>query len=540
MMGFSNYLLFFVVGLSQAIPNASNPAKAILEQAINALGGASALGNIEDVTYRGAEIYRSRSTAESFALTGVDNSVSSVGVQNVTFSFHNGQLTQRIDRRHQMGPYWTWARPVLNPIDMSLVIRDGDDGYAAVVEGSYSLFAPGAPPSGPLDGLLAAYLINEATKMSPLLLNKVLLGDNYSLKQETFTSGARRTAIHDKSSNISIILDKDTALPHIVRSYENHPFWGPSTRDYVLQNYTTEEGVKFPRRFKTVYNDDRVVEDFSVADVLINTNPDVSYSTPRVPAIVPPTRDNEYDFAEIGELFTPHTWGGAYRGTLANLSAINPYPDLPGVWLLIFKDAETYRQMVYEFNDFVVVLDAPPHQSHLVIQWVTQTLKKPLKYVWPSHHHHDHAFGVRDYVAAGAKVIALDFAVDYYSTISDKSFATYPKMRVTFAHMKHSIHAEDYSYALAYPTRSSKNSTVVIFDADHSNPTTGLSPNDQTLLFGALGDYARHRVPLNSIYVSGHGDRTEFKKLPEAAGFLYPNYTLEDYKYWKRGPSGNH
>jgi hypothetical protein len=50
--------------------------------------------------------------------------------------------------------YWTWARPVLNPIDMSLVIRDGDDGYAAVLKGSYSLFAPGAPPSGPLDGAL--------------------------------------------------------------------------------------------------------------------------------------------------------------------------------------------------------------------------------------------------------------------------------------------------------------------------------------------------------------------------------------------------
>ena len=173
-------------------------------------------------------------------------------------------------------------------------------------------------------------------------------------------------------------------MPHIVRSYENHAFWGPSTRDYILQNYTTVEGVKFPRRFKTVYNDDRVVEDFSVTEVLVNTNPDMAYSAPGASANNPPTRDNEYDFAEIGELFTPHTWGGAYRGTLANLTAIHPYPDLPGVWLLIFEDAETYRQIVYEFEGFVVVLDAPPHQSHLVIQWVKKTLKKPLKYVWVS------------------------------------------------------------------------------------------------------------------------------------------------------------
>ncbi|KAG6989498.1 hypothetical protein FocnCong_v021183 [Fusarium oxysporum f. sp. conglutinans] len=95
-----------------------------------------------------------------------------------------------------------------------------------------------------------------------------------------------------------------------------------------------------------------------------------------------PARKPGYEFAEIGELYESHVWGGEYRGTLPNLTAINPYPELPGVWTLTFQDANLYRQMVYEFEDFVVVLDCPPHQSHLVIQWVKEKLKKPLKYVW--------------------------------------------------------------------------------------------------------------------------------------------------------------
>jgi hypothetical protein len=118
---------------------------------------------------------------ETFSLIGVDKSISTAGVQNVSFSYNGLSIQQRIDRSHQLGgrwhkmirhsvffsrivslttffyflfflEYWTFARPTLQPINFSLLVHGGDDGFAAVVNGSFSLFAPGAPPSGYVDG----------------------------------------------------------------------------------------------------------------------------------------------------------------------------------------------------------------------------------------------------------------------------------------------------------------------------------------------------------------------------------------------------
>ncbi|EEY15840.1 predicted protein [Verticillium alfalfae VaMs.102] len=188
-----------------------------------------------------------------------------------------------------------------------------------------------------------------------------------------------------------------------------------------------------------------------------------------------PMRDNSYDWSEISELYGIHVWAGAYRGILKNLTAINPYPDLPGVWLLIFEDAEAYRQVVWEMDTYAIVLDCPAHQSHFVIQWVEEVLKKPVGYVWFT----------RD--------IKSKPRTDKPFILSDSH------MQVTFVHMKQSVHCIDYSYSLASPKCSTNSSTSVIFDADDANPTNGLLLNDQSLLFGALADYVRDRVPLHSM-----------------------------------------
>lgn len=43
----------------------------------------------------------------------------------------------------------------------------------------------------------------------------------------------------------------------------------------------------------------------------------------------------------------------------------------------------------------------------------------------PTHHHHDHAFGVVDYVASGAKLIVPDHAASYYTTVPQDQIVTY-------------------------------------------------------------------------------------------------------------------
>ena len=69
-------------------------------------------------------------------------------------------------------------------------------------------------------------------------------------------------------------------------------------------------------------------------------------------------------------------WYGGYAGSLDNLTVIQPVPGLSKLHHLTFNDAPGYRTVVAEFDDAVMVVDAPAHQSKLTIQWVQETLKR--------------------------------------------------------------------------------------------------------------------------------------------------------------------
>jgi hypothetical protein len=58
------------------------------------------------------------------------------------------------------------------------------------------------------------------------------------------------------------------------------------------------------------------------------------------------------------------------------------------------------------FKEFVVVIDANfPKEAEDVIAAIRKTTDKPIRYVFDTHHHGDHAYGNTVWAKAGAKVI---------------------------------------------------------------------------------------------------------------------------------------
>ncbi|KUL83281.1 hypothetical protein ZTR_09152 [Talaromyces verruculosus] len=453
----------------------------LLLNGIEALGGLDRLDNIQAVKYIGNNVYRTRTLMEAYSLTGVDNSISPVGRQNVSFSYSQPEMKQRIDRFHEAGEMFLLARPLLDSFGYSLVLQGGEKGYAAVVQGNMNLFEPDAPPEGYTDGMLAAYLIYEAYKFSPLLLSTILSNNNYTSYIEGTGTGLQLPAVHDNILNLTVIFDANTTLPYIIRSYEDHGIYGPSTNDLMLYNYTSVNGVMYPRRFHTIYNEQHILMDYLVDTVVVNATLDPGFfdGPHGYQAQNVPVRNSSYGFAEIGEWFSNYLWTGAYQGSLANLSAANPLPDMPQVWFLNFADS-SYQQVVIELENAVLVVDSPPHQSQLVLEWVREALRKKVTHVWPSHHHHDHALGLKDYVAAGAIAVVLDQAKAYYSNIPDIKFLEYSANEPIILHDSHvqasivqiegSVHAFDQGYAVVAPISPTANSTMAIFEADYWNP----------------------------------------------------------------------
>lgn len=190
--------------------------------------------------------------------------------------------------------------------------------------------------------------------------------------------------MHDNVLNLTVIFDANTTLPYIIRSYEDHGIYGSSTSDLMLYNYTSVNGVMYPQRFQTIYNKRHILMDYLVDTVIVNATLDPSFfdGPQGYQAQNIPVRNSSYDFAEIGEWFSNYLWGGAYQGSLANLSATNPLPDMPQVWFLNFADGDGYQQVVIELENAVLVVDSPPHQSLLVLQWVQEALGKEVTHVW--------------------------------------------------------------------------------------------------------------------------------------------------------------
>ncbi|KAH7137063.1 beta-lactamase-like protein [Dactylonectria estremocensis] len=515
----------------------------LLQRAIEALGGSDAISKVDTVMLQGPQVFRTKSIPEAISLDQIDTVVVTSGGQNITYNYYESFVRQRLDRKHTLGSLWIYGRADLRPMEYSFIVEDAHKPFAAVVEGSYNIFAPDAPPSGYLDGEIAGYLITDAYRWDPLLVNKILTHGNFSFYKEIVDEDYEYPAVYDKTLGLSVLLDPDTFLPYIIRSYEAHPFFGNSTYDLRVYDYSEHEGVLFPQVYKTIYNSHLIITDWRVDNVVVNPKlDDTFFSAPIVERTEYDTPVyNSFNTAEIGEKYTNYLWDGPFNSTVDELVATH-WDDLPGVWALKLPELRFYRQLLLEFDDGVAIADCPPQQSRIIIEWAQKNLNKTVKYILPTHHHHDHAMGLPDYVKAGAKAVVPDIATNYYSKIEGIEFETYTRnkphvmegngFRVVLIHMKQGIHAEDHIYALVMPTNVVENSTVIVFDADHV--TRGdeiLDNNDHTEMWELISSLWDYKVSENAQIVPVHGQEPiiQLSVLINATGFNYPSFSPLDF-----------
>jgi len=81
------------------------------------------------------------------------------------------------------------------------------------------------------------------------------------------------------------------------------------------------------------------------------------------------------------------------------------------------------------FKDFVLVIDANfPNQAEEVIQLIRKTTDKPIRYVFDTHYHGDHADGNQKFSAIGATPVASE---DSRSQFDTKGLAGFEKSKKT-------------------------------------------------------------------------------------------------------------
>ncbi|MCH7725088.1 MAG: MBL fold metallo-hydrolase [Planctomycetes bacterium] len=105
----------------------------------------------------------------------------------------------------------------------------------------------------------------------------------------------------------------------------------------------------------------------------------------------------------------------------------------PGVF---FRKAQTKpvftgcNQGWIEFKDFVLVIDANfPGQAEIVIKQIAKHTDKPIRYVFDTHYHGDHADGNMKYKRIGAEAIASERSKPLFETKGIEGFQNSQKSR---------------------------------------------------------------------------------------------------------------
>ncbi len=76
-----------------------------------------------------------------------------------------------------------------------------------------------------------------------------------------------------------------------------------------------------------------------------------------------------------------------------------------GVWLL---GGGTHNSLLVEFKDYVAVVDAPNNEERslaVIAEAARLAPEKPVQYVINTHHHFDHAGGLRTYLSQGTTIV---------------------------------------------------------------------------------------------------------------------------------------
>lgn len=195
-------------------------------------------------------------------------------------------------------------------------------------------------------------------------------------------------AVKDDVLGIIVGFDEDSR-PAVIRTLEDHAIFGESTNDLLLLNYNQTGGLWFPYRHLVMYNSDSLLEETNVASVILNPKfPNDFFDgldleeTDTEPAA--PEKVEGYTHAEINEFWNSLIWLGLYPGTRDGFNVSHPASDLPNAHHIVVEEKPDFAQLILEFEDSLIVFEAPPHQTDLIIRYVHETLGRNITHYWVS------------------------------------------------------------------------------------------------------------------------------------------------------------
>ena len=209
---------------------------------------------------------------------------------------------------------------------------------------------------------------------------------------------------------ITLYFDKQTGLLKKLHTLEWDVVYGDVSLDVSYEDWRVVDGISFPHRVLMSYGGAPRIE-VTRSEVLVNPEFDVN--------IFMPPEGVEYVHDEavarrsrmLSQSLLMFGFAGVGRPTIESIQLS------PEIQLLYAAPKDGVFTMVVELENSLVVVE--PGQNDLKGEVIIDRLAqqypdKPISHLIVSHHHNDHAAGIRPYIAAGAKLVVHEAAVDFY------------------------------------------------------------------------------------------------------------------------------
>ena len=396
----------------------------LVNRAVQAVGGADALARVKTITVQGT--VRQWEPEQSMDAGG---EMRFACASTFTLASDVASGATRVD----------WVRNFQYPAPRTFTFSElvtSDAGYVAGIDsnGRTKQSLDSTPPAHTMSGPRLATSQRELRRGSTLLLLEMQKNpDRVSPTADVTVGTTTYPAVNYRAGDqtFTVMFDRTNGLPARVRTLDYDNIWGDVTYDVVLADWQTKDGLTMALS-RTYELNGRPVMEIKTTDARVNAP--IAVEQLMIPAAFKAGASKPATGA------VPYQWviRRQFIGAYLDSDAISYDPKAsaglrlvelaPGVQHVV---GGSHNSMIVEMKEYLVVFDAPVGDA--TSKWILDAARakypnKPVKYVVLTHHHMDHAGGLRAFAAQGATVVTGKGTAAHFRRVLGAPFTRNPDL----------------------------------------------------------------------------------------------------------------
>jgi glyoxylase-like metal-dependent hydrolase (beta-lactamase superfamily II) len=291
-----------------------------------------------------------------------------------------------------------------------------------------------SPPAHSMSGLRLATHIREGRRGAIGSLLRAMQANPDKVQPAADINGQPAVSF----DGYTVAFDPATGLVSRVRTLDYDNIWGDVNYDLVLSGWRDFGGMKIATNRKTELNGRTVIES-NFTDVVINPPVDGSrFDVPaelRAGAAKPAVRNVPYQWVIRRQFIGVYMDSDNVSYDTRASQGLRLQEVAPGVHHI---QGGTHHSLVVEMSDHLVVVDAPVTDAQSM--WLVGATRarfpgKPIRWLVLTHHHMDHAGGLRAILAEGATLVVGQGAGAHFRRVLEAPATRNPDLPARSYHM---------------------------------------------------------------------------------------------------------